>query len=278
MAINTFFLQSQDGLTLEGLRWRPEKVATKACIVLIHGLGEHIRRYEHVAQEFNKHGICFIGLDLRGHGRSDGNRGHTPSINHMMEDIQLLLRHIQDLYPSTPIFMYGHSLGGNLLARFLYEKQPAIKGAIISAPLLQLAFKPASWQVSLGKIASSIVPSLAQNNGLDAQMLSRDKAVCDAYLSDPLVHAKITAKMFTEMLKSGEVILSQSKAPHVPVLLFHGSGDQITSAKASQEWAKNHPSEIEFHMLEAVYHEAHNDFGKEKLIDLMIHWVTNITN
>lgn len=273
MAINTFFLQSHDGFTLEGLRWRPEKVATKACVVLVHGLGEHIRRYSHVAEEFNKHHICFLGLDMRGHGRSEGKRGHSPSIQYLMDDMQLLISHVQDLYPNTPIFMYGHSLGGLLTARFLYAKKPKIKGAIISAPLLKLAFEPPKWQVTMGKIASKIYPALSQENGLDANLLSRDKAVCAAYLADPLVHSKITAKMFTEMIAAGEIILAQESAPECPVLLFHGEADKITSAKASKEWASKHPNSIEFVSLADTFHEPHNDLNKIRVIDMVIQWV-----
>jgi acylglycerol lipase len=276
MAINTFFLQSHDGFTLEGLRWRPEKVATKACVVLIHGLGEHIRRYAHVAEEFNKHHICFIGLDMRGHGRSEGKRGHTPSIKYLMDDIQLLISHVQDLYPNTPIFMYGHSLGGMLTANYLYTQKPKIKGAIISAPLLKLAFEPPTWQVTLGKIASKIYPALSQENGLDAYLLSKDKAVCDAYLADPLVHSKITAKMFTEMIDAGENVLAQKAAPESPVLLFHGESDKITSAKASKEWASKHPSTIEFTSLADTYHEPHNDLDKNRIIRMVIQWIEKL--
>ncbi len=273
MAINTFFLQSKDGFTLEGLRWGPEKVAAKACVILVHGLGENIGRYKHVAEEFNKHNICFIGLDLRGHGSSEGKRGHTPSFNHLIEDLQLLLIHAQDLYPNTPIFIYGHSLGGGLTAKFLYEKKPKIKGAIISAPLLKLAFEPASWQLILAKIASSIYPALSQENGLDANLLSRDSAVCEAYLADPLVHTKITARMFTEMTASGEYILAQQTAPICPVLLFHGEADKITSAEASEEWAGKFANIIEYKSLADTYHEPHNDLDKKQVIEMMIQWI-----
>jgi alpha-beta hydrolase superfamily lysophospholipase len=96
---------------MAAMGWRPE--TPKAVVVLVHGLGEHINRYQHVADAFVKAGYAMQAFDLRGHGKSAGQRGHTPTYESLMDDIADFIADAQKRYPDLPVFFYGHSMGGN---------------------------------------------------------------------------------------------------------------------------------------------------------------------
>jgi alpha-beta hydrolase superfamily lysophospholipase len=279
MTKNSFFLQAEDGLTLEGIRWRVEKKDTKAAVFLIHGLGEHTRRYEHLAAELTAGGYAVLGIDLRGHGRSEGKRGHTPSIELLLADIHLLHQHANNIYPGLPLFIFGHSLGGNLALRYLYSnlsRKKPLSGAIISSPLLGLGFEPPAWKIKLAQNVANLLPTLSQPNGLDASKLSRDPEVVKAYLHDPLVHNRITTRMFVEMMRSAEYIKNEKTAPPVEVLLYHGSDDVITSFESSRKFAASFPEQIQFVDLQDFYHEPHNEPGNQRVFDLIKQFLTEL--
>ena len=109
---------------------------------MVHGLGEHIQRYDHWAEMFKKEGIGFAGVDLPGHGRSDGRRGDIKSYKVLEEMIDILLKTTIRTFPGTPVFIYGHSLGGGIVLDYLIRKNPGIKGAIVTSPWLRLSFEP----------------------------------------------------------------------------------------------------------------------------------------
>ncbi|MBL4658089.1 MAG: alpha/beta fold hydrolase, partial [Flavobacteriales bacterium] len=121
MAASTFTIQSTDGITLQGQSWVPDG-NMDSVVCLVHGLGEHIGRYEEVAGILNTHNIGLLGIDLRGHGSSDGKRGHAQSFDHLLDDVTALINHIKSTHSGVPIVLYGHSLGGNIATNYLLRR------------------------------------------------------------------------------------------------------------------------------------------------------------
>ncbi|HSR88425.1 MAG TPA: alpha/beta fold hydrolase, partial [Pontiella sp.] len=140
-----FEIITSDGLKLFGQEWKPDG-AIRAVVCLIHGLGEHSGRYDHMAKAFNRAGYAMIAFDLRGHGRSEGRRGHAPGYAALMSDIGKLLEETAGRYPKLPCFLYGHSLGGNLAIYYGLKKHPDLAGIVASGPLLRLAYNPSQWK------------------------------------------------------------------------------------------------------------------------------------
>jgi len=116
-----FEFKTFDGLSLFGQSWQPED-RTRAVVCLIHGLGEHSGRYVHVADSLSQAGYTLISFDLRGHGKSEGLRGHTPSYEALMQDISFLLEAANKKFPQLPFFLYGYSLGGNLVLNYVLRR------------------------------------------------------------------------------------------------------------------------------------------------------------
>lgn len=264
--------KSADGTDLYARGWEPEG-APRAVVCLVHGLGEHVARYENVATALTAEGFVLFGFDQRGHGRSGGPRGHVPSYNQMMDDIALLLKQAASRYPGLPMFLYGHSMGGNEVLNFSLRRKPELKGVIATGPFLRLAFQPPAAQVTLARMMNGIFPTFTQKSGLELAALSRDQKVVDVYAADPLVHDKITARLFVELFDSGEWALNRAGEFTLPLLLMHGSADRLTSANATREFARNGGKNISLHIWDGWYHEIHNEADQAEVFKVMLDWL-----
>ncbi len=207
--------KSDEGLNFFARGWEPDQ-PPRAVVCLVHGLGEHIGRYEHVGAAFAVAGYALLGFDQRGHGKSEGARGHTPSYEALMDDIGSLLAQAGGRYPGIPRFLYGHSMGGNEVINYVMRRNPDILGVIATGPWLRLGFQPPSWQVALGRIMNKIAPGSTQASKLDPAALSRDPKVAEAYVNDPLVHDRISARLFVEVYKAGEWALARAAGFSLP--------------------------------------------------------------
>ena len=151
----SFHLATSDGLKLYAKEWKPESQA-KAVIVLVHGLGEHIGRYEHVAQRYTDANYIFRAFDLRGHGKSEGTRGHALSYDQLMNDIDAFIQMAHTAYPELPVFLYGHSLGGALVLYFGETRQNHLKGIIATSPGLAPTEPVPAFKLAAGKLLARI--------------------------------------------------------------------------------------------------------------------------
>jgi alpha-beta hydrolase superfamily lysophospholipase len=267
--MHSYKVQTKDQILLHVHRWNKNK-KPKGTICIIHGLGEHQGRYAHVAKFYIENGFQVYSYDQRGHGRSEGKRGHSPGLNHNLDDLERVIKTI----PHHHLFLYGHSFGGNVLANFLLRKQPKyLKGAILSAPWLLLAKKPNVLQLCLAKIMNKIYPGFTQNNKLDPDNLSNDNTTCQSYLEDPLNHNRISARLFTDFYKSGLWALKNAEKLSTRVLLVHGMNDATVSCSGTIKFAENSKGLAEYKMFENTKHEAHNDFTREELFAYTLNWM-----
>jgi len=267
-----FNWRTADGLRLYAQAWEPDTTPA-AVVCLVHGLGEHSGRYAHVAAALTAAGYALLGFDLRGHGKSEGPRGHAPSYDILMDDIGRLLDEAAARYTDKPRFLYGHSLGGNLVINYSLRRKPDLAGVIATGPALRTATPPPAWKLALGKILYKIQPGMQMANGLDRDGLARDPAVVRAYASDPLVHDRISARLALDMLQAGEWALAHATEFPLPLLLVHGTADRLTSSKATQEFAAQAPGDVTLKLWEGFYHETHNEPEKAEVLGFMIDWL-----
>ncbi len=264
--------KSKDGVELFAHAF-PTENPPKAVVCLVHGHGEHIERYGHLAAFLNKNDYALIGFDHRGHGQSDGARGHTPSYDTLLDDIETFLAEVAEYYPSLPRFIYGHSMGGNLVLNYSLRRKPNVRGVIATGPWLKLAFEPPAIQVFLGKTMDKIYPAFIQASGLETAALARDPEVVRAYEEDNLVHDKISARLFVGMYESGLWALEHAKEFPLPLLLMHGSEDRITSAEASRDFAEKAPEKVTLKIWEGFYHEIHNEPEQTDVFETTLDWL-----
>lgn len=266
--------KNAEGLELYAAEWPVEN--PRAVIALVHGQGEHIGRYSHLAEWYNQHGIAVLGFDHQGYGQSEGKRGHAKNLEVLLDDIGLLLEKARAIYPGRPLFMYGQSMGGGLALNYTTRRKAALTGLIATSPWIRLAFEAPAIKVLAGKIMRRIWPGLSLPTGLDPNGLSRDQAVVQAYLKDPLVHDKLSAAAGISLIEAAKWLDQWTGQFDFPVLLQHGTGDPITSFQATKAFAERVRSEVTFLEWPELYHEIHNEKEKYAVFESTLNWINGV--
>ncbi len=267
-----FNFQTKDNLKLYAQAWKSDQ-NPKAVICLVHGHGEHSGRYEELAGRFNKRGLAFCGFDLRGHGKSEGKRGHSPSYPYFIDDYIRFQNEVRKLFPDTPVVLYGHSMGGSIALVMLLRHSVNVNAAIVTSPWIKLAMTPSAFKVGLAKAVRNILPGLVQSTGLDANSISQMSDEVKAYTSDPLVHDKISVATFTCVYKAGLWILNNASKLQTPLLIIHGTGDKITSHNASVEFVEKAGELAQIKLWEGLYHETHHEKEREEIFNYIMSWL-----
>ncbi len=264
------FRKNAKGLDLFTQLW--DVPSPKAVVALIHGQGEHIGRYAHVGKFLNDQGIALAGYDQQGFGKSTGKRGHAERLEDYMDDIGYFLAFLMKKYPGAPLFLYGHSMGGNVSLNYLLRRQPNfLTGAIISAPWVQLAFEPPQIKVVVGRWLRNIWPTLTLPAGLDTKLLSTDPAVVKAYNADTLVHDRVSAAAGIALMDAAAWLDQYSGPVPCPMLFMHGANDGVTSMPASRALAARlGQRHIEW---PGMYHEIHNEPGQQAVLETVLDFV-----
>lgn len=262
----------QQGLKFYSRGWEPD-TAPKAVVALVHGHGEHIGRFAHVGEIMTKAGYAVMGFDLRGHGQSGGPRGHTPSIEAFMRDIDLFLEHVHARYPGLPVFLYGHSIGGALVLNYGLRRKPDVNGVIATSPALHTEPEKHPEKVVMAKVLGGLLPTVAISTGLQTSMLSHDPQVEQAYVKDPLVHDKVSLAFGKVMLEANQWALQHASEFALPLLLVHGTDDQIAFPSSSREFAAALGNKATLVLWKGLYHETHNELNKAEVLKTTIEWM-----
>jgi alpha-beta hydrolase superfamily lysophospholipase len=260
------------GTELYDQRWRPDG-APRAALAVVHGFGEHSGRYGNLVNWFVPKGYAVYAFDMRGHGRSPGKRGHIDSYAQVRDDVQAFLNLVHQEEPGRPVFLLGHSQGGLTVLDYVLHDPSGLAGVVASGPVLcPPGVSPLLLQLS--RLLSKVLPSLALEVGLDATALSRDPAVVDAYVNDPLVHGKATPRMGTELSATIEWTQTHAVDLALPCLIVHGGADRLCAPEASRAFFEKVTfADKERHEYDGYYHEVFNDAGKEKVLADVEAWL-----
>ena len=276
MEHNEFSWQNRKGLNIYAQSWKPEG-ETRAVVALVHGLGEHSGRYCHVVEAFARAGIATITLDLPGHGKSGGARGHA-AFDEIHDDVDWLLDQAATRFPGLPRFLYGHSMGGAIVLHYTLKHKPSLSGVISTSPGLMPGVPVPAPKIALAKLMARVLPSFALGNGLDLKNLSHDEQLIHAYQCDNLCHDRVSARLGLDILTLGEWMIARAGEFPLPLLLVQGSGDQIVSTEATARFAKGVPPEkLTYKVWDGLYHETHNEPEKEQVIQYLVKWLNTIT-
>jgi len=263
---------SADGTKLSFRAW--PKADAAVTFAVVHGLGDHARRYERFAQAMTRYGFGTFAVDLRGHGKSAGPRGHVGRWSEWTEDVAAFVRHVEGI-AGGEVVPLGHSFGGAaLLSTVLEHKLPKASRFVLSSPALRLKVSVPALKLTLGKAASKILPRLTLNNEVNPKTLSRIPEVVEAYRTDPLVHNKISLRMYAEWSEACQRIFKNAGEIKLPFLILAGTDDQLIDPEGSKELHKLTPSSSELRLLEGRYHEPFNDLDNEEVFSLIAHWLS----
>lgn len=265
-------IDSADGTKLSYRGW--PKAGAAVTFAVVHGLGEHARRYERFALGMSRHGYATFAIDLRGHGKSPGPRGHVDSWNQWIDDAAAFVAYIERI-AGEEVVPVGHSFGGaTLLSTVLADRLPATRRFILSNPALRVKTPVPSWKIALAKATSTIVPKLALDNEVDPKVISRIPEVVEAYRTDPLVHSKISSRLYSEWRAACKRIFERAGEITVPFLILAGTDDRLIDPEGSKELHQLSASVSELRMLEGRYHEPFNDLDNEEVFALIADWLS----
>ena len=258
--------------------WAPER-EPRAVIALIHGFGEHTKRYQYLIDFLVEKGIAVQGIDLRGHGRSSGRRGLIRDWSEHRDAVALLLTTVRQRYPTQPLFLFGHSMGGLIALDYVLANGGGgtahqLAGAIISAPWLAQAQLPTLIQL-LARLMLRIAPDAAVDTRLDAAGVSRDPDEVQRYRDDPLNHSTGTARLGAIAERTINTVHARAGAWTLPLLLYHGAADPIIPIAGTERFhAALSADDVTFFTLPNGFHESHNDVDREELFARIDAWVT----
>lgn len=268
-------LTAQDGTNLVVVDWPLERGPVRGVVLIVHGLGEHAWRYDHVAQRLNGWGFAVRGYDQFGHGESMGARGALPHPDRLLSDLAEVVDESRArMHASTPLILLGHSMGGLVAARFAALAMRPIQGLVLSSPALDAGLNPV--QKLLVAILPRLAPDLRVGNGLDPAYLSHDASVVKAYKADPLVHDRISARLARFIADTGPMTVAAASRWSVPTLLMFAGQDRLVNPAGSRAFAAAAPpSVVTSRCFETLYHEIMNELGadREAVFDELRRWL-----
>jgi len=261
------------GLQIYHQTWIPDG-EIKAAILVVHVLGEYSGRYINVVNHMVPKGYAVYGFDLPGHGKSGGVREYVKEFSEYTQTVTAVFNIVRAEQPGKPVFLLGHSMGGLIACHYLLDHSADFQGAVISAPGIMIPEFVTKFTVFAGKALSIIAPK----NGLialDANAVSRDPDVVQAYVSDPLVfHGKTTARLSAEMLQAMMTVNEKIEQITVPLIGVHGSDDQLANPKASQ-LLNDRASSVDktLKIYDGLYHEVFNEPEHEQVLGDVADWL-----
>jgi alpha-beta hydrolase superfamily lysophospholipase len=273
-------IQTRDGMALVRRDW--PSADARGTIVIVHGLGEHIGRYAHVAARLNASRWNVVGYDQRGHGASPGERGRLAAGDDLLVDLAGVIDDVR-AGSSGRLVLLGHSLGGLVAARFvagaLEAPRPAwqrdVDALVLSSPALEVGMTTAKR--ALLATLETLTPNLGIGNGLDATGISRDPAVVAAYRADPLVHDRIAPRLVRFIADAGPAVRALAPRWQVPTLLLYAGADRLVVPAGSAAFAAAAPASIvTARPFGSLFHEIFNEPEQDEVLAVLATWLDTL--
>jgi alpha-beta hydrolase superfamily lysophospholipase len=240
-----------------------------ALVLIVHGLGEHSGRYEHVGDQLAAAGLDVHAFDLRGQGGSGGRRGHVDRWSQVHDDLQERLLAVRAAAGGRPVVLYGHSMGGLVVLGYLLTERHAPDLVVVTAPGLDSTL--AGWKKTLAPVLGRIVPTLAVPNGIDGRTLSRDPRVAEKVAADPACATASTTRFGAEAMAEQARVRRDYGRLALPTLVLHGLDDGLVPPAASERLATL--PNVERRTYPGLRHELHNEPEGPQVIDEVIAWL-----
>ena len=265
-------IQTPDGLGLRTLAWTVP--SPRAVVVVVHGLGEHAGRYDHVARALNEADISVFGYDQRGHGESQGPRGHAPRFKALLNDLDLVWAAASQELVGQPRILLGHSMGGLEVLAWAQTRKPNLAGLVASAPWLGTVVPVPGWKRTLARVVDRWYPSFSLATGTSPERVTSDPVMIAAWAADPLVHSRLSPRLFHEAERWQARVLAHPERMKAECLFIVPGADELADAATTRAFAGTLPAEHTTVMeLPGFRHEAFNECGREAVITDVRAWI-----
>jgi len=268
------YFKGYKGLKLYYQCWLPDK-EPKAVLLVAHGLAEHSGRYKNLVNYFVPKGYSVYALDHRGHGKSEGTRSYVDNFNDYLFDLKTFFDMVRKENKNARIFLFGHSLGGTIATAYAVEHQEGLAGLILSGSSLVPSTSVSPALLAMAGVVSALLPKMGVTL-LDASAISRDKAVVDAYVNDPLVfRGKVPARMGAELARMWKQLPEQMPRIKLPILIMHGFADRLANPAGSKLLYERVGSKDKtLKLYDKCYHEICNEPERKQVFIDMEAWLT----
>jgi alpha-beta hydrolase superfamily lysophospholipase len=248
-------------------------VRLRGVVILVHGLGEHAGRYDHVARQLNDWGFAVRGYDQCGHGESGGAPGSLPTDTRLLDDLADIVDSTRArMDEGTPLILLGHSMGGLVAGRFVSLGMRPVDALVMSSPALNPGLS--AFQKLLVAVLPKFFPNLRVGNGLNASFISHDPAVVAAYQADKLVHDRISARLARFIATAGPATVALAPQWKVPTLLMYAGDDRLVQPQGSRDFAAAAPAAVvSTHCFEGLYHEIFNELDATPVFAALRQWL-----
>ena len=271
--LSTFVASDGDNLAVQDWPLDPGQ-PLRGVVIVVHGLGEHAGRYDHVARRLNHWGYAVRGYDQYGHGESGGPRGGLTSDNRLLDDLTDIVDSTRlRMKKGTPLILLGHSMGGLVVAAFVARSIRKVDALVLSSPALDPGLN--AFQKLLLRVLPKIAPDLRIGNGLDESLISHDPAVVADYRTDHLIHNQISARLARFIADAGVEVRAAAAAWKVPTLLLYAGADALVNPGGSREFSAGAPaSVVTTRCFDTLYHEIFNELEAEPVFAELKVWLT----
>ena len=243
-------------------------------LIAVHGLGQHSGRLQGITACADRLGLDCFALDLRGHGRSPGRRGHIASLDRVLSDVDRVRRRTGTAESRRPTFLLGHSLGGLIVGRYIQEFGfPGLAGAILVAPFVDVAVRPPAWKLRLADVADRWVPYLTLYNEVPPDLLYREASEIDEHRSDPLVHHRLSARLWGEMRRHAKTLVDRAGQSRVPVFVQVPGDDRVVDGAAARRLAEAFAGDVQVTEYEDAYHDLYRDPAADRATGDLETWI-----
>ena len=270
--LSTFTASDGDNLAVQDWPLDPG-VSPRGVVLIVHGLGEHAGRYDHVAQQLNDWGFAVRGYDQCGHGESGGLPGSLPTDTRLLDDLADIIDSTRTrMQAGMPLILLGHSMGGLVAARFVSLAMRKVDALVLSSPALNPGMN--AFQKLLVAVLPRIAPNLRVGNGLNPVYISHDPAVVQAYKTDRRVHDRISARLARFFSTQGPATVAAAAQWTVPTLLIYAGDDRLVNPQGSRDFAAAAPKNIVNAIcFEGLYHELFNELDATPVFAALRQWL-----
>jgi alpha-beta hydrolase superfamily lysophospholipase len=259
-----------DGTAIRTRRWEPGASAPWGCVLLVHGLGEHSGRYEHVGEQLSAAGLAVYAYDHRGTGASAGRRGHVDRWSDLHDDLAAQHAEVRAWARGIPVAFYGHSMGGLIVAGYCLSGYALPEAVVLSAPGLDSTL--ARWKKHTAALAGRWLPTLGIPNGIDGTALSRDPRVFEQAARDPLCGQTSTLGFGAEGLREQARVRAEAgRGLGVPTLVLHGEDDGLVPVGATAVF--DGAPRTERRTFPGLRHELHNEPEGPMILEQVVAWL-----
>lgn len=270
--LNSTSVKGYDDTSLYCVKNQSEIV--NGVVIIVHGIAEHLERYDYVAEKIANANLAVYRYDNRGHGKSGGVRAHMEDFNDLISDADSIVEYAKNANPNIPIFMLGHSMGGFITASYGIKYKNKLNGQVMSGAATDPSLITNNLMKTLIKMVNKIAPKMGIKNDL-ADIISRDLDVVNNYKSDPLVLKKLTSRFYYEFIVKGIPRLYERLDEYeYPCFVIHGGDDKIVNKQSSYNFIDKISSyDKKIKIYDELYHEILNENERDIVIDDIISWL-----